>query len=199
VDFWVQGQPGLQSEFQDSQGYTEEPCLEKPKKKKKKKKKKILFSIIIKLITLCAVLNALFCVLLSICGNSVLIRTRLALMWWPRKTSPSGRKWSQHSNCWALKSMFVMIILRWLPVGTKVPLKAACSDLCALCLPTIGLLSTQSYCTFTLSTCWVILGSPTSYPPVSSSVTSLDGWRRLQVGLHRDQGFAIVDHHSKMD
>jgi hypothetical protein len=31
---------GLQSEFQDSQGYTEKPCLEKPKKKKKKKKKK---------------------------------------------------------------------------------------------------------------------------------------------------------------
>ena len=27
---WVQGQPGLQSEFQDSQGYTEKPCLEKP-------------------------------------------------------------------------------------------------------------------------------------------------------------------------
>jgi hypothetical protein len=35
-DFWVQGQPPLQSEFQDSQGYTEKPCLEKPKKKKKK-------------------------------------------------------------------------------------------------------------------------------------------------------------------
>ena len=31
VDFWVQGQPGLQSEFQDSQGYTEKPCLEKQK------------------------------------------------------------------------------------------------------------------------------------------------------------------------
>jgi hypothetical protein len=37
ADFWVQGQPGLQSEFQDSQGYTEKPCLEKPKPKKKKK------------------------------------------------------------------------------------------------------------------------------------------------------------------
>jgi hypothetical protein len=35
ADFWVRGQPGLQSEFQDSQGYTEKPCLEKPKKKKK--------------------------------------------------------------------------------------------------------------------------------------------------------------------
>jgi hypothetical protein len=35
ADFWVQGQPGLQSEFQDSQGYTEKSCLEKPKKKKK--------------------------------------------------------------------------------------------------------------------------------------------------------------------
>jgi hypothetical protein len=28
-------QPGLQSEFQDSQGYTEKPCLEKPKNKTK--------------------------------------------------------------------------------------------------------------------------------------------------------------------
>jgi hypothetical protein len=28
VDFWVWGQPGLQNEFQDSQGYTEKPCLE---------------------------------------------------------------------------------------------------------------------------------------------------------------------------
>jgi hypothetical protein len=36
VDFWVRGQPGLQSEFQDSQSYTEKPCLEKPKKKKKR-------------------------------------------------------------------------------------------------------------------------------------------------------------------
>jgi hypothetical protein len=31
VDFWVQGQPGLQTEFQDIQGYTEKPCLEKKK------------------------------------------------------------------------------------------------------------------------------------------------------------------------
>jgi hypothetical protein len=29
ADFWVRGQPGLQSEFQDSQGYIEKPCLEK--------------------------------------------------------------------------------------------------------------------------------------------------------------------------
>jgi hypothetical protein len=33
VDFWVRGQRGLQSEFQDIQGYTEKPCLEKQKKK----------------------------------------------------------------------------------------------------------------------------------------------------------------------
>jgi hypothetical protein len=39
VDFWVRGQSGLQSEFQDSQGYTEKPCLEKLKKEKEKKKK----------------------------------------------------------------------------------------------------------------------------------------------------------------
>jgi hypothetical protein len=29
------GQPGLHTEFQDSQGYTEKPCLKKLKKKKK--------------------------------------------------------------------------------------------------------------------------------------------------------------------
>jgi hypothetical protein len=33
ADFWVRGQPGLQSEFQDSQGYTEKPCLKKQKQK----------------------------------------------------------------------------------------------------------------------------------------------------------------------
>jgi hypothetical protein len=33
-DFWVWGQPGLQSEFQDSQGYTEKLCLEKQNNKK---------------------------------------------------------------------------------------------------------------------------------------------------------------------
>jgi hypothetical protein len=33
-----EGQPGLQSEFQDSQGYTEKPCLEKTKKLKKIRK-----------------------------------------------------------------------------------------------------------------------------------------------------------------
>jgi hypothetical protein len=38
ADFWVQGQPGLQSEFQDSQGYTEKPCLEKTKQNNNNKK-----------------------------------------------------------------------------------------------------------------------------------------------------------------
>ena len=33
--FWVRGQPGLQSEFQDSQGYTEKLCLKKTKQKRK--------------------------------------------------------------------------------------------------------------------------------------------------------------------
>jgi hypothetical protein len=32
TDFLVQGQPGLRSEFQDSQDDTEKPCLEKKKK-----------------------------------------------------------------------------------------------------------------------------------------------------------------------
>jgi hypothetical protein len=34
ADFWVRGQPGLQSEFQVTQGYTEKPCLKKTNKKK---------------------------------------------------------------------------------------------------------------------------------------------------------------------
>jgi hypothetical protein len=38
VDFWVRGQPGLQSEFKDSQGYTEKPCLEKQKTKQTNQK-----------------------------------------------------------------------------------------------------------------------------------------------------------------
>jgi hypothetical protein len=40
ADFRVLVQPGLQSEFQDSQDYTEKPCLEKQTKKTKKEKKK---------------------------------------------------------------------------------------------------------------------------------------------------------------
>jgi hypothetical protein len=43
VDFWVRGQPGLQSEFQDSQGYTEKPCLKKQKQNKTQTKKELLF------------------------------------------------------------------------------------------------------------------------------------------------------------
>jgi hypothetical protein len=39
ADFWVWGQPGLQSEFQDGQGYTEKPCLEKTNTKTKPKDK----------------------------------------------------------------------------------------------------------------------------------------------------------------
>jgi hypothetical protein len=33
--FLSSGQPGLQGEFQDSQGYIEKPCLKNKKKKKK--------------------------------------------------------------------------------------------------------------------------------------------------------------------
>jgi hypothetical protein len=40
ANFWVWGQPGLQSEFQDSQGYTEKPCLQKQKTKTIKTKNK---------------------------------------------------------------------------------------------------------------------------------------------------------------
>ena len=36
----VQGNPGLQSELQDSQSYTEKPCLKKTNKQKKPKKQK---------------------------------------------------------------------------------------------------------------------------------------------------------------
>jgi hypothetical protein len=37
ADFWVQGQPGLQSEFQNSQGPYRETLPRKNQKKKKKK------------------------------------------------------------------------------------------------------------------------------------------------------------------
>jgi hypothetical protein len=37
ADFWVRGQPGLQTEFQDSQGYTEKPSLRKQNKTNKQK------------------------------------------------------------------------------------------------------------------------------------------------------------------
>jgi hypothetical protein len=36
----VQGQPGLQSEFQDSRDYTEKPCLKQKQKQKQTNKKK---------------------------------------------------------------------------------------------------------------------------------------------------------------
>ena len=39
VNLWVQGQPSLPSEFQDSQGYTEKPCLKQKQKQKTKNKK----------------------------------------------------------------------------------------------------------------------------------------------------------------
>jgi hypothetical protein len=42
ADFWVRGQPGLQSEFQGSLGYREKPCLKKAKKKKQNNTKKFL-------------------------------------------------------------------------------------------------------------------------------------------------------------
>jgi hypothetical protein len=35
ADFWVRGQRGVQSEFQDSQRHTKKPCLEKTKNKNK--------------------------------------------------------------------------------------------------------------------------------------------------------------------
>jgi hypothetical protein len=37
VDFWDGGQPGLHSEFQDSQSYTEKPCLNPTPPPKKEK------------------------------------------------------------------------------------------------------------------------------------------------------------------
>jgi hypothetical protein len=42
VDFWVRGQPGLQSEFQDSQDYKEKPCLENQKQNPNQTNKKKL-------------------------------------------------------------------------------------------------------------------------------------------------------------
>ena len=39
ADFWVRGQAGLQSEFQDSQSYTEKPCLKNNNNKNKQTNK----------------------------------------------------------------------------------------------------------------------------------------------------------------
>jgi hypothetical protein len=39
ADFWVRGQPGLQSEFQDSQGYKEKPNKQQTNKIPKTKTK----------------------------------------------------------------------------------------------------------------------------------------------------------------
>ena len=44
ADFWVWGEPGLQSEFLDSQGYTEKRCLEKPQQQQNKNKQTKTFS-----------------------------------------------------------------------------------------------------------------------------------------------------------
>ena len=45
ADFWVWGEPGLQSEFLDSQGYTEKPCLETKQNKKRYIKSTMVFSV----------------------------------------------------------------------------------------------------------------------------------------------------------
>ena len=39
-DFWVRGRPGLQGEFQNSQGYTEKPCLGRTNKQTKQQHKR---------------------------------------------------------------------------------------------------------------------------------------------------------------
>jgi hypothetical protein len=46
ADFWVRGQPGLQSEFQDSQGYSEKPYLKnKTKQKQTNKQTKLTLTV----------------------------------------------------------------------------------------------------------------------------------------------------------
>ena len=45
ADFWVRGQPSLQSEFQGSQGYTEKPCLEKTKNKQQQQQRMDLWEV----------------------------------------------------------------------------------------------------------------------------------------------------------
>jgi hypothetical protein len=44
IFFYVKrGQPGLQSKFQDSKGYTEKPCLEKTNKQTNKEQNENIF------------------------------------------------------------------------------------------------------------------------------------------------------------
>jgi hypothetical protein len=92
ADFWVRGQPSLQSEFQDSQGYTEKPCLEKPKKKKKKRKKEK------------AVLNSLYSTGRPWTPASPTLASQVAGM-----TGMHYQAWARYvmretANCWALCS-----------------------------------------------------------------------------------------------
>ena len=44
---WVRDQPGLQSEFQDSQGDTEKPCLKTKNKKQNKQTKNQMHCLIV--------------------------------------------------------------------------------------------------------------------------------------------------------
>jgi hypothetical protein len=58
VDLCVQGQPGLQNEFQDSQDYTERFCLEKTKHKQTKDKSPMVLLLFLSFETGCCVPQA---------------------------------------------------------------------------------------------------------------------------------------------
>ena len=47
ADFWVRGQSGIHSEFQDSQTYTEKPCLETKQNKTKQNKKRFVLHVLV--------------------------------------------------------------------------------------------------------------------------------------------------------
>ena len=47
ADFWVWGQPGLQSDFQDIQGYTEKPYIKKQQQQQKQKQKRFIYLFIL--------------------------------------------------------------------------------------------------------------------------------------------------------
>lgn len=147
--------------------------------------KTFLVPVIIKL-PFRVVLSALCTVWASVCGHSALMITRItvtALV--ARDIRTTGKQWSRHSNLLALKPTLAMISLSWLALcGDKVPLKAACVDVCSLSLPShqwhsATLNGPTKYSmlldTFLLSDLGEsVIESPTSRLPVSTSVPSLD-------------------------
>jgi hypothetical protein len=115
ANFWVQGQPGLQSEFQDRLGYTEKPCLEKQMNKSQRNPKKQT----------------------SKNNNKKIIKENTAMVSFPLRISTlrSVAHWASLPNMWLLVNHVSNLLqLKWynayfsflLPLGSCWDLHPAC-------------------------------------------------------------------------